>query len=169
LDSGWCRASTSPREACSVVCGDWEERRSTAARVTADNRPHTVQVSKQHAHRSGGPNYGSEGWGFESLRAHDLRKPSFVQGAKCSHAVWGLAPPSCWLSPATPHPMVFFGIVIPRRANSYGAGMRNPLRRVAAARPLISLMKSVNPFELKRNHSSPTDTTRPASSSPSSP
>jgi hypothetical protein len=32
---------------------------------TADDEAHSVQVFKHDAQRSGGPNYGSEGWGFD--------------------------------------------------------------------------------------------------------
>jgi hypothetical protein len=38
---------------------------------TADNNAHTAGFRKRDAHRPGRSDYGSEGWGFESSRAHD--------------------------------------------------------------------------------------------------
>jgi hypothetical protein len=47
--------------------------------VRADNRAHTVADLERGAQRSGGPNYGSEGWGFESLRAHSVHRACLLR------------------------------------------------------------------------------------------
>jgi hypothetical protein len=44
---------------------------------TASDEAHSVGDAKHNAHRSGAANYGSEGWGFESSRAH--QKPHVTQ------------------------------------------------------------------------------------------
>ena len=54
--------------------------------ATASDRAHTVGTPEQGAQRSGGPDYGSEGWGFESLRAHDLRKRNLALNAQRSES-----------------------------------------------------------------------------------
>jgi hypothetical protein len=45
-----------------------------AQRMTARTAFSLSRSFAEVAQRSGRANYGSEGWGFESLRAHDLRK-----------------------------------------------------------------------------------------------
>jgi hypothetical protein len=52
------------REALELIVRLWVRAVKSKTR-TADDEAHSVQVFKHDAQRSGGPNYGSEGWGFD--------------------------------------------------------------------------------------------------------
>src|SRR5919106_4934007 len=61
-EGGWKCLQSMPRKA------------AIAASARASDGAHTVGTYMKHAHRSGWPDHGSEGWGFESLRAHNQQR-----------------------------------------------------------------------------------------------